>query len=256
MNVTICQLPAGQDAMAEAFDSLVHHCKAAESQFVLLPEMPFSPWLAQHRSPDLQAWHEAAAAHHQMLGRFSAFGPAVVAGTRPVMIDGAPFNEAFLWDAKQGYRRIHLKYYLPDEEGFWEASWYRRGPKSFQAAITPIGKVGFLICTELWFGEWARHYAREGVTLLLCPRATAGYSRDKWIAGGRAAGVNAGAFCLSSNRGGWDHQGVEWAGSGWLTGPDGEILAITDAGQPFITRTIDPEIAIRAKSTYPRYVAE
>jgi len=32
------------------------------------------------------------------------------------------FNDGFVWEKNTGYQSIHTKYYLPDEQGFWEAS--------------------------------------------------------------------------------------------------------------------------------------
>jgi len=256
MNVTVCQLPADQGALDHAFESLADHCHRTSSQLLLLPEMPFSSWLAQEPDVTMDAWKEAVAQHDNMIRRLEALPPTVVAGTRPVLTRGTPYNEAFVWLPESGYHPVHLKHYLPEEEGFFEASWYRRGPKQFKAADTPAGKVGFLVCTELWYGEWARHFARQGIDFLLSPRATADYSRDKWLAGGRVAAVNAGAFCLSSNRGGSDSNGVTWAGGGWVIDPDGEVLAVTDEDTPFITQSLDLQIAKQAKTTYPRYIPE
>ena len=92
---------------------------------------------------------------------------------------------------------------------------------------------------------------------LAAPRATLASSVDKWLAGGRAAAVMAGAFCLSSNRGGVDEQGSVWAGSGWIIEPEeGELLARTSTDHPFVTLEIDLAAADAAKGTYPRYVPE
>lgn len=72
----------------------------------------------------------------------------------------------------------------------------------------------------------------------------------KWLAGGRAAAVVSGCFCLSSNR----CEG-SMGGMGWLLDPDGGILALTSEEEPFITMDIDLTAAEEAKHTYPRYVA-
>ena len=98
-----------------------------------------------------------------------------------------------------GYKAVHHKYYLPDEKGWWEATWYERGEKDFTVTRTSLAKIGFLICTELWFGAHAREYALQGIDLLVCPRATGSFSTDKWIAGGRTAAVVSEAYSLSSN---------------------------------------------------------
>jgi N-carbamoylputrescine amidase len=161
-----------------------------------------------------------------------------------------------VWTPADGLEGAHQKAYLPDEGEFWEASWYERGPGDFTVVDVAGLKVGFLICTELWFTRHARDYARSGVHVVASPRATPLASLDKWIAGGRAAAVVAGAYGLSSNRAGVSATGMAWGGAGWVVDPDGDLLARTNTEQPFVTVDLDPLVAERAKQTYPRYVRD
>jgi N-carbamoylputrescine amidase len=255
MKVTVCQLRNDPEHLETDWTRLVAHANRCGSEMVLLPEMPFYPWPAAVRSPDSAVWRASVAAHDRWLQRLEALAPATVLGTRPVLREGKRFNEGFLWDGRDGYRSVHTKCYLPDEEGFWEASWYARGPREFSPAAYNGIRIGFLICTEVWFAEHAREYAGAGVHLVVCPRATPAPSADKWLAGGRTAAVVSGAFCLSSCIGGTDSRGMQWAGKAWVVEPEeGEVLATTCDTQPFITVDIDPAVAERAKHTYPRYV--
>ncbi|MBW3577981.1 MAG: carbon-nitrogen hydrolase family protein [Actinobacteria bacterium] len=112
-----------------------------------------------------------------------------------------------------------------------------------------------LLCTELWFTEHARSYARQGVELLAVPRATERGSLEQWTVAGRAAALLSGAFCVSSNRAG-STAGIDWAGGGFIIDPHGEVLALTTDVQPAVTCDIDLTAAARAKSTYPRTVPE
>lgn len=257
MKVTVCEFQNDPEALAAEWEMLLDHVQKAHSELVLLPEMPFYPWVASSRNMDATIWKEAVRAHDQWQDRLQQLAPATVAGSRPVIQAGRRYNEGFVWSAETGYRAIHTKYYLPDEEGFWEASWYERGDGNFEMVdIGPIG-VGFLICTEQWFSEHARAYGKKGAHIVLCPRATPAASGNKWLAGGCTVAVTSGAFCLSSNRGGIDSQGMNWGGGGWIVEPqEGVVLALTDREHPFKTIDIDPTTAERAKSTYPRYVEE
>ncbi|MEE9297676.1 MAG: carbon-nitrogen hydrolase family protein [Acidimicrobiia bacterium] len=255
MNLTVCELPHDLGRLEEAWDGLVEHCSSHASDVVLLPEMPFFAWLAATKEVDEDRWVAATAAHEAWRLRFHELGAATVLGSRPVVIDGRRLNEAFVWEGGED-RPAHHKFFLPDEDGFWEATWYDRGDGTFDASTTAAGGVGFLICTEVWFTEHARAYGRDGITILASPRATEWSSRDKWLAGGRAAAVMSGAFSMSSNRSGTDALGMRWGGLGWVVDPDGDVLATTSEDEPFVTVTVDPLDAQRAKVTYPRYVAE
>jgi N-carbamoylputrescine amidase len=255
VRVTVCELPADQSRLPEVWDDLAAHCRAERTELLVLPEMPFWRWLAETKDVDPAAWDDAAVAHGEWEDRFGESGAATVLGARPVVIDGVRHNQAFVWEDGSS-RPAHLKYYLPDEDGFWEATWYERGPKRFETTTTAAGPVGFLVCSELWFTEHARAFARDDVAVLANPRATEWSTRERWLIGGRAAAVMGGAFWLSSNRGGLDEHGNRWGGLGWVIDPAGEVLATTSEDEPFATVGIDEFEAERAKVTYPRYVAE
>ncbi len=255
MKVTVCQLDNDMRVLEEMWPSLKAHAAAQQSDLLLLPEMPFHTWLADSPNANPDQWAHAVASHDRWVARFTELPDLTVAGTRPIIEDGQPYNEAFLWDAVSGYRPIHRKYYLPDEEFFWEATWCRRGEGDFLAVESPVGKIGFLICTEMWFTRHARDYAEAGVQLLLVPRATLMENVQKWIVGGRAAAVVSGAYCLSSNIAGSSPLGAEYGANGWIIEPEaGEILGVTTPDQPFLTIDISLDNADAAKRTYPRYV--
>lgn len=257
MKVTVCQLSNDRAALDREWLQLVNHCRRERSELVLLPEMPFTPWLAASEHADQGAWLSAVVEHESWRNTFLDLVPATVVGTQPVLEDAVGYNEGYVWSATGGYRATHRKYYLPNEAGFWEANWYAPGDKEFTPLETELCKIGFLICTEMWFTEHARSYARSGVDIVTAPRATGLASADKWVAGGRAAAVMSGAFCISSNRGGVDASGFEWGGHGWIIEPEeGEVLGLTTPDEPFLTIDVDLDIAIAAKRTYPRYVSE
>ena len=96
------------------------------------------------------------------------------------------------------------------------------------------------------------------------PRSTSHGSLDKWVAGGQAAAVVSGAFCLSSNN--WQPAAAEaeasplvgpnLGGRAWIIDPDGEVVATTSEQHPFATASIDLAAAAGGKQTYPRYISD
>lgn len=256
MKVTVCEIGNDPGRLSHDWKMLAKHVQAEGSEIVLLPEMPFYPWPAWTPALDLAVWEESVTAHDAWIKKLPEFSATTVLGTRPMSVRGRRYNVGFAWDIEEGYRGVHTKYYLPDEDGFWEASWYERGLCEFVPYNVGGTTVGFLICTELWFMEHARAYAQDGVHLLVCPRATPATSKDKWLAGGQAAAVVSGAFCLSSCFGGTDDRnGMRWSGKGWIIEPEeGRVLAVTSPSEPFITLDLDLRLAELAKYSYPRYV--
>jgi predicted amidohydrolase len=253
MRVTVCQMRDDRDDFDSDWRDLCTHTRSEASELVLLPEMPFARWFAVARAFDAAAWREALDAHRRWEQRIGELAAPFVIATRPGERGGKRLNEAFLM-AQGGSRGVHDQRYLPDEDGYWEASWYQPGNGDFDPAVIGGATVGVQICTELWMLDVSRQYGLRGVGVIVVPRATPATSRERWLVGGRAAAIVSGAFCLSSNRSGVSTAGDAFAGLGWIIDPDGEVLAVTSDQEPFVTRDLDLQHAVAAKATYPRDV--
>ncbi len=257
MKVTVCELPNNWINSKSDQEKFLYHLESEKTELLLLPEMPFSSWLAGKRLPDKKAWEKAVANHNIWIERLEEFNVPVIAGSRPVIKEGRPLNVGFVWTREQGVKAVHEKYYLPDEEGFWESSWYHRGDGRFELITINGLKIGFLICTEIWFNHHAREYGKMGMHLLLCPRAVGSVTTETWLAGGRAAANVSGAYCLSSNFNGAITPEMNFGGTGWIIEPEeGFVMGRTSEKEPFLTLEIDISQAEKAKVTYPRYVKE
>ena len=257
MKVTVCQLDNRKGFLEPMLERLKRHVREQQSDFLLLPEMCFSEWLAADPEPDVLCWRQAVQEHERYIERLGRLGAAAVMGTRPIVREQGSFrNQAYLWTREAGAQGVHEKYYLPDEASYWEQTWYDRGETRFEICRGLGVRMGVLICTEMWFLEWARSYAAARAEFLCVPRATPHASVRKWLAGGQTAAVCSGAFCLSSNL--WNPPGskADCGGLGWIVSPEGDILAETREEEPFVTREIDLDFARMSKQTYPRYVSE
>ena len=253
MRVTVCQLADERDRFEVEWEQLCSHARDADSELVLLPEMPFARWFAVTRTFDAAIWRNVVDAHRRWEERLHELGAPFVVGTRAVAHDARRANEVFL-AARGRPSGFHEKRYLPDEDGFWEASWYARGDGTFDPVAVNGVVIGAQICTEMWMLDVSREYGLRGVDILAVPRSTPASSRDRWLAGGRVAAIVSGAFCISSNRSGASSACDAFAGQGWIIDPEGEVLALTCDSDPFVTLDLDVGRARTAKTTYPRYV--
>jgi N-carbamoylputrescine amidase len=256
MKVTVCQLGDNPADFARDWDRLAAHVKAEQSQLVLLPEMPFSPWFAWSPVFDPTVWESAVKDHQEAPPLLKKLSPAIICGSSPINDSGKRVNKAFIWDAIKGFQYAHTKYYLPNEERYWEASWYERGDGDFEPVPAGDAYLGFAICTDLWFFQHSRSYGKRGVHLILCPRATPRSTLNKWLAGGQAAAVVSGAFALSSNKISKEGENADLGGQGWIVGPNGKVLGLTSHEHPYLTLSLDLTKAEKAKETYPRYVTD
>jgi N-carbamoylputrescine amidase len=252
MRITICEIPYQPALLEAAWNALCSHVRSEGAELVLLPEFAFVEPLWESRPFDLSRWQAAVALSDAWTARLPELGAPWVIGARPVTVDGLHFNEGFAWSRQGGYRPLRRKYYMPDEPGGWEASWFERGDAGFDRFEAGALGFGLSICTELWALDTLASYARMGLNAILTPRATAVASTEKWLALGTVAAARTGAYSLSSNR--VDAAAGTYGGAGWAIGPDGELLARTSREQPFCTVELDLSAASVARTSYPRNV--
>ena len=257
MKVTVCELPNNWTDNTIYWNQLIQHLAEAGSDLLLLPEMPFFEWITRSDNVNSLLWKKAVTAHEAWVDRLEELPVDIIIGSRPVLSNGIPLNNGFVYQKGKGLLPVHDKYYLPDEPGYYEASWYKRGDGHFDLVTINGVNIGFLICTELWFTVQARHYMKQGIDILVCPRATPLTEVDIWVTGGKAAAIVSGAYCLSSNYNGPNTEVEDFGGTGWIIEPErGDIMGLTEAGHWLLTQEIDIERAKKAKKTYPRYVKE
>jgi N-carbamoylputrescine amidase len=254
MRVLCFDLDADRGDLESQWEALAARTAGEQPDLVVLPEMPFAPWLASSPRVDVAAWDAAVAAHDHWIGRLPEVGAAAVITTRPMTAgDGSRGNEAIVWTAGPGVIARRRKTFLPDEPGFHEASWYERGPVEFTAVTTPVARLGVMVCTELWFPEHGRSLGAQGAQLIAVPRATPVSSVGRWEAGARVLATISGAFCLSVNRAG-GRGDATFSGGSVIVDPEGDVLARTTPDRPFAVADLDLELAAHARTTYPRYV--
>ena len=188
------------------------------------------------------------------MGRLKELGAPVVLVTCPVEVGKRRLNQGFVW-SKDAARGVHFKNYLPNDRGYYEASWYERGDLSFSPFNTAKWKGGYMICSDLWSMRNASKYGKTGVHFIAVPRASEKSSVDKWVAAGKVAAVLSEAYVFSSNRTG-KRGTAEFGGCGWVIDPDGRLLAVTSRGEQYATVEVDLRIAEEAKSTYPRDILQ
>lgn len=251
VRVTCVELPDSLNLVV--WGKLVKHLDSMDSEILLLNEMPASQWIAYRDEYDQSIALEAVSVHEDFLEKVNELGLSVVS-SRPILGENRLYNEAYHVHGYE-YTPVHNKHYFPDEACFYEARWFERKNRGFKAF--KIGEItaGVMLCTDLWFSEYARAYGKQGVHIIFVPRATGTASLDRWVVGLRHAAIVSGAYVVSSNRVGktmWN----DFSGYGCIIDPDGEVLGATSRDEPFITIDIDPEYAELAKNYYPRYVRE
>src|SRR5262249_8098213 len=126
MRVTVCELPHETHALADAWAALCEHTVAHASQLVLLPELAMLEpvWESEHF--DAARWSAIETLNGIQLRRLPELGAEYVVGTQPANMNGRRLNQGFLWSDAAGVQTLRSKYFLPQEPGSWEATWFQR----------------------------------------------------------------------------------------------------------------------------------
>lgn len=252
MKVTVCDFSALEADFMSNWESLKNYTAQQLPDLILLPEMPFCNWVAASNEVDKLIKEESVKKHELWLQKIDELDARYVVYSTPVLKESKYYNTAFIYEKGKGHQAIHTKYFFPEEEHFWEDSWYDRTEKAFEMLEIDGLKIGVLLCTEMWFTEQARVYGKQDVDLLLCPRATGDESVEQWLRLGQTLAVISGAYCLSANKTGYDAANdFQWGGTGWVAAPgNGELLGTTnDTG--FFTVDIDLNRSKESKLDYP-----
>jgi len=255
MRLVVCENPSDMIAGGEAWSSLSQRTRDLRADVLLLNEMPFGSWVAGSPDPDNEVLAESRRLHDTGLRRFDELGARYVLSTRPTEEFGVSVNEAFVWH-NGNIEGVHTKQYFPQEEGYYEASWFQGGDPHFRLCQVGGIKVGFLICTEIMFNERARHYGRMGAQIIAMPRAVGFESLHRWKVALSMAAIVSGCYVISSNRSGVDNRGQRFGGAGWIFDPEGDLIAETSAESPVVTARFEADRVVRAQKSYPCYVEE
>ena len=253
IRVSVAELPDNRDRFELGWAALLQHVDFAESDVVVLPELPASAWFGTTRSFDRARWDAVVAAHNKLVSRLDEFGRTAVIGSRAVSTGSKRHNVAFVWSKASGLIELPAKAILPEEPGFHEQSWYHAGNDDSRVVEVSGIRIGVLLCSELMATERARHLGKLGATVIGVPRATGDHQR--WQIASQMAAVTSGAFVLTSNRSGQSVDGsVVFGGRSMIVDPDGSILSETGREKPFASASIDLETAESARLSYPRYL--
>ena len=143
------------------------------------------------------------------------------------------------------YRKMHI----PDDPGFHEKFYFTPGDLGFAPIATSAGVLGVLVCWDQWYPEAARLMALHGAELLIYPTAIGwdprddadekSRQRDAWITIQRAHAIANGLPVVVCNRTGHEPDpaggaGIQFWGSSFIAGPQGEMLAQAANDQPAV----------------------
>ena len=259
LRVGLVQHACGGDREAnlEATIGGIRDAARQGAQLVLLQELHATPYFCQHE--DTRFFDLAESIPGPTSERLAAVarecGVVIVASLFERRAAGLYHNTAVVLEKDGTLAGRYRKMHIPDDPGYYEKFYFTPGDLGFEPIATSVGRLGVLVCWDQWFPEAARLMAMAGADLLLYPTAIGWNPQDDqpektrqcdaWITVQRAHAVANGLPVLACNRVGFEADpsgqtpGIQFWGSSFVAGPQGEILAVAEDKATTLVVTVD-----------------
>ena len=212
------------------------------AEVISLPELYSSHYFCQ--SEDVDNFALAEPLYSTSFIAFSALakelGVVIIVPFFEKRMAGIYHNSAYIIDTDGSEAGLYRKMHIPDDPHFYEKFYFTPGDLGFKAFPTNKGKIGTLICWDQWFPEAARLTALQGAEVLFYPTAIGWHPLEKeqygenqhgaWMNVMKGHAVANGVYVAAANRIGLEQylpntSGIQFWGSSFIAGPQGEILA-------------------------------
>ncbi|MSM41378.1 MAG: carbon-nitrogen hydrolase [Geobacter sp.] len=208
-------------------EAAVERAIAERADLVLFPELGLTGYFLKDLVPDVALSLDAPAIARLIdLSRHIA----IAVGFVEVTADYRFFNTALYLEDGQ-IRHRHRKVYLPTYGLFDEQRYLARG-ECFRAFDTRFGRMGMLICEDMWHLSAPYILAMDGATTLICLSSSPGRgvtdadslgSTDAWQKLTSTVAMFLNSRVLYCNRVGYE-DGVNFWGGSEAVDPDGSTI--------------------------------
>lgn len=230
----------------------IREAAARGAKLVLLPELHTGVYFCQ--TEDTRRFDQAEpipGPTTQALGALAKeLSVTIVGSIFERRAPGLYHNTAVVLDATGKLVGRYRKMHIPDDPGYYEKFYFTPGDQGFAPVDADARRLGVLVCWDQWYPEAARLMALHGADVLLYPTAI-GWDpheapaeherqRDAWRTIQRAHAIANGVPVIVCNRTGQEPDpsgagpGIQFWGSSFIAGPQGEILAEAPADEPAV----------------------
>jgi len=243
-NIAVIQLNLNNSAVNNLKKCLSWVRDAANkgAEVISLPELYSSHYFCQ--SEDTNNFALAEPLYGTSFNAFSSLakdlGVVIIVPFFEKRMAGIYHNSAYIIDTDGSEAGLYRKMHIPDDPHYYEKYYFTPGDIGFKAFSTNMGKIGTLICWDQWYPEAARLTAMQGAEVLFYPTAIGWHPNEKaqygknqhaaWMNVMKGHAVANGIYIAAANRIGLEQYvpntaGIEFWGSSFIAGPQGEILA-------------------------------
>ena len=249
--------------------SWVRDAASKGAEVISLPELYSSHYFCQ--SEDVDNFALAEPLYSTSFIAFSALakelGVVIIVPFFEKRMAGIYHNSAYIIDTDGSEAGLYRKMHIPDDPHFYEKFYFTPGDLGFKTIPTQKGKIGTLICWDQWYPEAARLTALQGAEVLFYPTAIGWHPLEKeqygenqhgaWMNVMKGHAVANGVYVAAANRIGLEQYiegtaGIQFWGSSFIAGPQGEILAqaSTDKEEILIAE-VDLDLQENVRQNWP-----
>lgn len=222
--------------------SWVREAATQGAEVISLPELYSSHYFCQ--SEDVNNFKLAEPLYSTSFIAFSSLakelGVVIIVPFFEKRMAGIYHNSAYIIDTDGTEAGLYRKMHIPDDPLFYEKFYFTPGDIGFKTFPTNKGKIGTLICWDQWYPEAARLTSLQGAEVLFYPTAIGWHPLEKeqygknqhnaWMNVMKGHAVANGVYIAAANRVGLEKylpetNGIQFWGSSFIAGPQGEILA-------------------------------
>jgi predicted amidohydrolase len=225
VNIALAQIfcrPGDKEGNLKKIEQAAVQAKRKGAQLLILPELSLTGYVVRDEiyglaedipGPSTRRIETLA----KKKGLHIVFGMPEVSGDTKATLH----NTAVLVGPK-GLIGKYRKMYLPTHSVFEEKRYFRPG---YQPAVfkTDLGKIGLIICYDIYFPEVVRLARLEGAQLIVCISASPSVRRTFFEVLTAARAIENVAFLAFVNLVGIE-DGLQFWGGSRLLGPNGKVL--------------------------------
>lgn len=249
--------------------SWVRDAASQGAEVISLPELYSSHYFCQ--SEDVDNFALAEPLYSTSFVAFSALakelGVVIIVPFFEKRMAGIYHNSAYIIDTDGSEAGLYRKMHIPDDPHFYEKFYFTPGDLGFKTIPTQKGKIGTLICWDQWFPEAARLTALQGAEILFYPTAIGWHPLEKeqygenqlgaWMNVMKGHAVANGVYVAAANRIGLEQYipntaGIQFWGSSFIAGPQGEILAqASHDKEEILIAEVDSDLQENVRQNWP-----
>ncbi len=252
LTVALIQMPclADADSNLQHIEAQLAEAKSQHVQLIVLQELHNSLYFCQIKdTTHFDLAEPIPGPSCERLARLARdHSMVIVASLFEKRAAGLYHNTAVVFDSNGEIAGSYRKMHIPDDPGYHEKFYFTPGDLGFNPIKTSLGKLGVMLCWDQWYPEAARLMALAGADVLIYPTAIGwapGDSQqekdrqtDAWVTIQRSHAVANGLPVIVCNRTGFEADpsgvtgGIQFWGSSFIAGPQGEILAQAGTDKP------------------------